>query len=147
MDAPDSDQAPFVDRPPGNLFEVLWANARPQPAIPSLMVLFLFVLLPVMIRSQQADPADGDGWFVLLIAAGIVGSCLLSVAAGFCSVFPQVAWFGLAWWCLGLPESAAMPFYSRALMALGMAIAIAMLGYQVWRVRTKRFVPTIRERK
>lgn len=145
MDSPDANGEAFVDRPPANRWESLWANCRPQPAIPAAFVMFLFVLLPVLMQSEKPDAASGEGWLGLLVAAGIVGSCALAVAAGYCSVFPQVAWFGLAWWCLELLGTAAMPVYIPVLLVTGMAVVTFIFGYQLWRVRTNRFTPTIRE--
>lgn len=148
MDHPDSEQRLFTDRPPANLRERLLAHCRPQPAIPAVIVFFLGVLLPVLSQDPQTGAAPGDAadlWLNLLVTGGIVASCALAVAAGFCSVFPQAAWFALAVWCLSLPGAALFPAYVRGLLYLGMAVAAGMLVCQAWRVRTGRFVPTIRE--
>jgi hypothetical protein len=69
----------------------------------------------------------------------------LAMVAGFCSVLPQVIWIVLSGWCLTLPESAALPAFNQLLIIVGVLLAIAMFVYQVWRVRTDQFTPTIRE--
>jgi hypothetical protein len=78
------------------------------------------------------------------LTAGLLASCGLAVAAGFCSVFPTLAWIGLAWLLLGsaAPELA---LHTRVALGAGTFAAAAMTLVQVWRVRTGRFAPTITE--
>jgi hypothetical protein len=144
MTETDPEQQDFIDRAPVTLWETLHTNCRPQPAIPSVLIFLLFVLLPIFSNSSQGD---GANWLWLLVAAGIVGSCGLAVAAGFCSVFPQMIWIVIAGWCLTLPDSAALPLFNRILLVIGILLASAMLAHQIRRVRTGKFIPTIREYK
>ena len=91
--------------------------------------------------------ASGDSGVVIriMLPAGIVVSCGLAVAAGFCSLFPQIAWLALALVSLPALERAQVPGYVSLLMVAGMLAAVVMLFVQLWRVRTARFVPTIRD--
>ena len=129
-------------RPPQNWQETLVANSRPQPAIPAVLVFFLAVLMPTMFMAG-ADPQPL--WQILLVALGIVASCGLAIAAGFCSVAPQAIWFALAVWALNLDCSASIAPVNETLLMIGMVSVIAMIGVQIWRVRTAQFVPTIRD--
>ena len=129
-------------RPPQNLRETLIANSRPQPAIPAVLVFFLAVLMPTMFQAG-VDPQPL--WQVILVALGIAGSCGLAIAAGFCSVAPQAIWFALALWALNLDSTARIAPINETLLMIGMAAVIAMIGVQIWRVHTGKFVPTIRE--
>jgi len=129
-------------RPPQNVTETLIANSRPQPAIPAVLIFFLAVLMPTMFMAGQ-DPQPL--WQIVLVAVGILGSCGLAIAAGFCSVAPQVIWFVLALWSLNLDGSARIAPINETLLMIGMAAVIVMIGVQIWRVHSGRFVPTIRE--
>jgi hypothetical protein len=117
----------------------LTANSRPQPAIPALLVLMICGLFAG--AAVQAGSGSLAAWG---LTAGLLASCGLAVAAGFCSVFPTLAWIGLAWLLLGsaAPELA---LHTRVALGAGTFAAAAMTLVQVWRVRTGRFVPTITE--
>lgn len=129
---------------PRNMREMLVANLRPQPAFPAVVVFFLCVLLPAMMH----QPGAATGSIVLFIVpAGIVLSCGLAVAAGFCSLFPQLVWFGLAVWGLKVIREHGLPSYNEIILFTGMAAAVAMFVYQLWRVRSGQFVPTISDEK
>lgn len=130
-------------RPPEGLVETVTANCRPQPAIPGVLVLMLTLLLPVMSQDPQAS-GPSESLLMWAVPVGILASCGLAIAAGFCSFFPQLAWIGLATW--GMKFTAAggpLPAYNRWVLVAGMVAATLMLGVQLWRVITRRFVPTI----
>jgi hypothetical protein len=119
-----------------NTREAIAANCRPQPAIP-LVLVFMITLL------GAASARDGGvlaGW---LIGAGILASCGLGIAAGFCSFAPPAAWLALALLGRETFRAAAGAPYTEYALWLGAIASIAMLGVQAWRVRTGRFVPTI----
>jgi membrane protein implicated in regulation of membrane protease activity len=80
-----------------------------------------------------------------LIAAGILVSCGLAIAAGFCSFFPPLAWMALALLCLNSTRAWASPLPVRVAFLAGVFASVVMLAIQAWRVRTGRFVPTIGE--
>ena len=128
-------------RPPATLQEHVTSNCRPHPAIPAVLAFFLLVLMPA-ISLQPASP----GWVLWGIAVGIVVSCGLAVAAGFCSFAPQVIWIALALWAMQLFERGAAPGALRQLLIAGIVAAALMIVVQAWRVATGRFVPTIVER-
>lgn len=136
MDQPDT-----AGRPPRGAVESIVANCRPQPAIPAVLVFFLAVLLPMATAGGEAAP----GWHDWLIPVGIVASCGLAMAAGFCSFFPQAVWLVLAGWAYRIAEAAGLPAYNRYLLAAGMLSAVVMLVVQAWRVQTRRFVPTVQQ--
>lgn len=120
----------------------LIANFRPQPAIPAVVVLLLTVLFAVF----TFDPAvgnEGRSLLALLIPAGILASCGLAIAAGFCSLFPQTAWIVIAAWALKFSSDGPLPPYNRYVLFAGMLACGVMFLAQIWRVRTGRFVPTI----
>jgi hypothetical protein len=77
------------------------------------------------------------------VAAGIVCSCALAIAAGFCSLFPQVAWLALVGFVLARSDFALLPNLHQVLLVAGSALVVAMVFYQIWRVRTGKFLPTI----
>lgn len=130
-------------RAPENFGEMLAANLRPHPAIPAMLVLLFTIVIPVM--SHEPGVAAGGGSLLsLLIPVGIVASCGLAIAAGFCSLFPQAAWILVALWALKFTDNGALPAYNRYVLIAGMIAAAAMIVAQVWRVRTGRFTPTIR---
>lgn len=126
-----------MTRPPRTRFEVITANSRPQPAIPAVLVLMLCALLTG--AAVQAGSASAVAWVLTL---GVVASCALAVAAGFCSVFPTLAWIGLAWLLFG-PRVPALALHTQLALGAGTLAAVVMTLVQVWRVRTGRFVPTI----
>lgn len=131
-------------RTPETVGEKLLANFRPQPAIPALIVLIVSILVPAMTFVPGTAADDGGSLFLLLIPVGIVVSCGLAVAAGFCSLFPQLAWIALAAWALKFTQSGPLPGYNRMVLLAGIVAAAAMVVVQIWRVRTGRFQPTIR---
>jgi hypothetical protein len=126
-----------MPRPPRTALEVLTANSRPQPAIPAVLVLLLCGLFAGY--AVQAGSASVAAW---ALTAGLLVSCGLAVAAGFCSVFPTLVWIALAALLFG-KSIALLPLHSRVAVGAGMLAAAAMTLVQVWRVRTGRFVPTI----
>lgn len=127
-------------RPPRPGLETLLANSRPQPAIPAVLVLLITGML------GNAAVAGGSGSLAAIgLTVGLLASCGLAIAAGFCSYFPTLAWVALAMLFFGRAmESLAL--HSRLALGAGIVAALVMTGYQVWRVRTGRFVPTITER-
>ena len=128
-------------RAPQGWFETFTANCRPQPAIPAMIVLLLTIVFPVI----SYDPsADTRSVLVLLIPVGIVASCGLAIAAGFCSFFPHAAWILVAAWGLEFTETGPLPGYNGWILKAGMVACAAMAVAQLWRVRTGRFTPTIR---
>jgi hypothetical protein len=128
-------------REPEGLLETLTANSRPQPAIPAMIVLLLTIMLPVMSFDAAATEASWTQW---LIPLGLLASCGLAIAAGFCSFFPHVVWILVAAWAMKFTVSGPLPGYNRYVLIMGIVAAAIMLAVQVWRVRTRRFVPTIR---
>lgn len=147
MNETDRDDEVLQDEPklraPANVIESITANLRPQPAIPAMIVLLLTIILPVM-SYDPAAPADGGSMLALLIPVGILASCGLAIAAGCCSFFPQLAWILVAWWAMKFTADGPLPAYNRYVLMIGMAAAAVMIAVQAWRVRTGRFVPTIR---
>jgi hypothetical protein len=125
-----------MSRPPATPLETITANCRPQPAIPAVLVLMLCGLL-----GRMALQSGGDSVAAWALTAGLVVSCGLAIAAGFCSLFPTLAWIGLAW--LLFRGGDVLAFHGRVAFWAGMVAAVAMTLLQVWRVRTGRFVPTI----
>jgi hypothetical protein len=124
-------------RPPRTTLETLTANSRPQPAIPAVLVLMLCGLF------AGAAVKAGSGSFAAWgLTAGLLASCGLAVAAGFCSVFPTLAWIGLAWLLFG-GRATDLALHTLVALGTGTLAAAAMTLFQVWRVRTGRFVPTI----
>lgn len=136
------DQGP-AQRDPETFGEMLLANFRPQPAIPALIVFVACILVSVMSRNPVAANGEGESVFLLLIPVCFVVSCGLAVAAGFCSLFPQLAWIVIATWALKFTQSGLLPAYNRIVLLAGIGVATAMFFVQVWRVRTGRFRPTI----
>ncbi len=127
-------------REPQTAVEHVTANVRPQPAIPAVMVMFLFVFLPAL--SAQAGISD---WQLWLVPAGVVASAGLAVAAGFCSLAPHVIWCLLAAWSNNVLARAEFPVWIHAVVYLCLTITAVMFFVQLWRIRTRRFVPTIRD--
>ena len=136
--APSARDEP-AGRPPEGPLETVLANCRPQPAIPALLVLFLTVIIAVF----SYEPGAERSVLGLLIPGGILVSCGLAIAAGFCSFFPPAGWLLVAGWALKFTASGPLPGYNRYVLLVSMAAAIAMLFVQGWRVATGRFVPTI----
>jgi len=139
------DDDPAV-RAPETLGEKLLANFKPQPAIPALFVFVLCIFISALSHDPGAvtgTETGGSAW-LLLIPVGIVVSCGLAVAAGFCSLFPQLAWIALATWALKFTQSGLWPAYNRWVLLTGIVTAAAMVFVQIWRVRTGKFQPTIR---
>ena len=128
-----------MPRPPRTALEVFTANSRPQPAIPAVLVLLLCGLFAGY--AVQSGNSSGAAW---ALTAGLLVSCGLAVAAGFCSVFPTLAWIALAALLFNRSVALLAP-HSRVALGAGMLVAAAMTLVQVWRVRTGRFVPTISE--
>lgn len=128
-----------VTRAPRTTLETVTANSRPQPAIPAVLVLMLCGLF------AGAAMQGGSGSFAAwALTVGLLASCGLAIAAGFCSVFPPLAWIGLAWLLFGAAAS-ELAMHTRVALGAGTVAAVAMTLAQVWRVRTRRFVPTITE--
>jgi len=142
MTEPDVDPAddPPPGRPPRGAVETIVAHCRPGPAVPALLVMSAAVLLPAL-SALSADTALG--WRAWAIPAGIVASCGLAVAAGFCSLFPPAAWIALAVWTLAIQDASALPAWHGWLLWAGIAASATMLVGQLYRVRTGRFVPTV----
>lgn len=128
-----------VTRAPRNLGETITANVRPQPAIPALAVLFVTILFAVF----SYDPGSERSALILLAPLGILVSCGLAVAAGFCSFFPQAAWILMAAWALKFAAAGPLPSYNRYVLLAGMLACGVMIVVQLWRVLTGRFVPSI----
>ncbi len=141
---PDAgDESPVI-RAPETFGEALLANFKPHPAIPALIVLIVSTLVPAMSFAPGAVAGEGGSVLLLLIPAGIVVSCGLAVAAGFCSLFPQLAWILVAMWALKFTQSGPLPGYNRMVLLAGIFAAAAMFIIQIWRVLTGRFQPTVR---
>lgn len=134
-------------RPPRGLLETVTANCRPQPAIPAVLVLLLSVIIPVLGQGPGAPPAGADGsLLMLLVPVGLLASCGLAIAAGFCSLFPQAVWILIAGWALKFTvPGGPLPGYNAWVLRAGMAAAGVMLLVQLWRIATGRFVPTIQD--
>jgi len=132
-------------RPPVGLVETLMANCRPQPAIPALLVLFITLTIAVVSVGSSPVPQTEAGPFSLLIPAGLLLSCGLAVAAGFCSFAPPLGWIVVAAWGLRFAENGVLPAYNRYVLLSGIVIAAVMMLVQAWRVGTGRFRPTIRD--
>lgn len=134
-------------RAPKGWLETAIANCRPQPAIPALLVLLLSVLLPLTSQTPADAPsADTASPLLLLVPVGILVSCGLAIAAGFCSLFPTAAWIGLGFWVLRFAQpDGPLPAYNVYVIGAGMLAAATMFLGQLWRIRTHRFVPTIRD--
>ena len=141
-----SDKEPLdpAFRAPETLIETLLANFKPQPAIPALIVLIFSIIAPAILADPGAAPGDNGSVWLLLIPVGIVISCGLAVAAGFCSLFPPLAWIAIAVWAFKFTQSGPLPGYNRMVLLAGIVVAAAMIVVQIWRVRTGRFRPTIR---
>ena len=66
-----------------------------------MLVLLLSVMIPVMSLEPGAVPDHANAsalWLLLPVA--LLASCGLAIAAGFCSVFPQLIWIVIAAWAL-----------------------------------------------
>jgi len=126
-----------IGRSPVSLIEKVVANTRPWPAAPAVLVLLLcFIALPMSGDSVSADLNLRS----LAIAAGLVISCGLAIAAGFCSLTPPIVWLVGA---LALGASGQLPPWHSGLIYLGTAFAVGMIGFQLWRIYTGRFIPTV----
>jgi len=128
-----------TDRPPQTTAEHITANCRPQPAIPAVLAIFLLVLLPAL--SASGGISD---WHLWLVPVGLVVSCGLAIAAGFCSLAPHAIWAVLALWANTLLPRAGFPGIHTGLLYLCLAVTAVMFVVQLWRIKTRRFVPTIR---
>ena len=134
----DSD---YVERAPRGLLETVVANCRPQPALPAVIVLLFTVMLAV----TAYEPGAGRSLAWLLVPVGLIASCGLAIAAGFCSFTPPLAWILFAAWAIKFTANdGPLPAYNRFLFLAGMLAAAIMLCVQLWRVVTGRFVPTVR---
>ena len=126
-------------RPAQAGLEVVLANCRPQPALPAVLVFMLTLLLAMSAARSVGDP----GWIAWLVPLGVLASAALAVGAGFCSLFPQAAWLALAVWALPtLTAGGPLPF-TAYVVYLGFAAVIIMFAVQLWRIATRRFVPTL----
>ncbi len=138
-DAGDQTDEPAV-RAPQSIVESIIAHCRPQPAIPAVLVFVISILFPVM---SWEPNAVASSW-LLLVPVGLLASCGLAIAAGFCSLFPQLAWIAMASWALKFTQAGPLPAYNRFVLLAGIAAAAIMVGVQAWRGLTGRFQPTIR---
>ena len=131
-------------RPPQSVIEHITGNLRPGPAVPGVLVLLMTIMFTVVTRG--GPDAGEPSWLIVLVPVGILASCGLAIAAGFCSFFPQLAWIALAAWALRFTAAGGpLPGYNRYVLFAGMVAAAAMIVVQFWRVRTGKFVPTIRD--
>jgi len=128
-------------RAPQTPAEHVFLNCRPQPAIPALLVLLVMVIMPALLATSQPEVSDFWLW---LMGSGVVLSAGLAVAAGFCSLAPQVLWIGAAIWALSLFGRLGLGSL-QLLVQAGMACVALMAAVQVWRIATARFVPTVME--
>ncbi len=101
--------------------------------------MFALVLLPAL--AARGGISD---WHLWLVPAGLVISCGLTVAAGFCSLAPHVIYAMLALWANALLQGAGFPGFHTGLLYVSLGITAAMFVVQLWRIKTRRFVPTIR---
>jgi hypothetical protein len=127
-------------RPSQTLTEQVLANSRPQPAIPAVLVMLMMVLLPAM-----AARSGISEWQLWLIPAGVLASAGLAIAAGFCSLAPQLIWVVLSWWGLVLIGRTDLPGWCSAVIYFGILAVSAMFFIQIWRIVSGRFVPTIND--
>ncbi|MCL4721129.1 MAG: hypothetical protein KJ041_04075 [Gammaproteobacteria bacterium] len=116
----------------------LAAHFRPQPAIPAVFVM----LLTLMGASTAAGAPEAGVLVTWGIPLGILASCGLAVASGFCSFFPPLIWMALAAFGLGLIGRTPAAMAGSIALYIGLAAAVGTLALQFWRVRTGRFVPT-----
>ena len=126
-----------MTRAPHTPLEIIAANSRPQPAIPAILVLLLCGLF-----ADSAVHAGSGSFVAWALTIGLLTSCGLAIAAGFCSVFPTISWIALAG-LLFNSSVAALALHSRLALGAGVVAAAAMTLVQIWRVKTGRFVPTI----
>jgi len=127
----------FMSRAPRTPLEIITANSRPQPAIPAVLVLLICGLFAG--AAVQAGSGSFAAWGLTI---GLLASCGLAIAAGFCSVFPTLVWIGLAG-LLFRSSFAVLALHSRAALVAGVVAAAVMTVVQIWRVKTGRFAPTI----
>lgn len=130
-----------IGREPRGWVEHVVANSRPQPAIPAVLAFFLLVLIPLM--PAAAPGAALSTWQLWLIPIGSVVSCGLAIAAGLCSLAPPLIWIVFAGWALSLIQRADVPGIHSAILYAGIAAAVCTLFIQLWRIRTRGFVPTV----
>ncbi len=129
-------------RPPANWQEALIVNCRPQPAIPAVLIGMLALSFAVILRDPQSGlPATGVA--AVYVSLGLGPSCGLAIAAGCCSLAPQAIWLALAFWGLNLTASGMLPAYNTYVLTAGMVAVVIMFVVQVWRIKTRRFVPSI----
>ncbi|MEE4185288.1 MAG: hypothetical protein V2J12_05945 [Gammaproteobacteria bacterium] len=126
-------------RPAQAGLEAVLANCRPQPALPAVLVFMLTLLLAMSAARNTGDP----NWMAWLVPLGVLASAGLAVGAGFCSLFPQTAWLLLAVWGLPALTGGGPPAVTVYVVYLGMAAVVIMFAVQLWRIATRRFVPTI----
>jgi len=142
-----SDSEDETGRPPRGWKESILANSRPQPAIPAVIVLLLSVMVPVLSLEPGTTPdhtSASVAWLLLPLA--ILASSGLAIAAGFCSFAPPVIWIAMAAWAMKFTQAGGpMPPYNRFVLFAGMLACGAMIVFQIYRVRTGRFVPTIND--
>ncbi len=146
MDVEDSQDAEASQNegpPPQGWRETMLAHCRPQPAIPAVLVFVLSVLMPITLFGVTGDSASV---FVYLIPLGILASAGLAVAAGFCSLFPQALWVLLGFWGLNLTMRGLLPLHNVWVFRSGVIAMVLMIVFQIWRVRTGKFVPTVHDR-
>ena len=119
----------------------LLMHSRPAPAIPAVLLCMLAFSLSIL-TAKPDQPIDGTSVIAILVTLGIVSSCGLAIAAGFCSLAPQIIWLLLGWWGLQLTESGVLAAYNDIVIKAGMVAVVSMFGLQLWRIKTGRFQPT-----
>ncbi len=138
-DAVDDTQVEFRD--PKGWRENLLANIRPPAAIPAVFVFILFVLLPLVSQSGGANEGSMLGW---VVTAGIVVSCGLAVAAGYCSFVPHISWLLLAAYGLRFHSRGLLSDANFWLLSIGVLVVLLMFFVQIWRVQNGKFSPKIK---
>lgn len=118
----------------------LAAHFRPQPAIPAVVVM----LITLMSASRAAGAVEASAVVTWGIPLGVLVSCGLAIASGFCSFFPHLIWMALAGFGLGLIAQTPASTWGTVAVYAGLVATLGGLLLQVWRVRTGRFIPTIR---
>jgi RsiW-degrading membrane proteinase PrsW (M82 family) len=102
------------------------------------------MLITLLSASRAAGALEASAVVTWGIPLGVLVSCGLAVAAGFCSFFPHLIWMALAGLGLGLIAQTPAHAWGTAAIYAGLVATLAGLLLQVWRVRTGRFRPTIR---
>jgi len=119
----------------------LLLHFRTRPAIPSLFVLFVAVLMPMMF----ADVGGKDlyGMRMAIVMTGLCGSTALAVGAGFCTLSVQLLWLALSPWVYSYFVRTSAPDYCLTIFYMCALAVVAMFFLQLWRIKTGKFVPTV----